>query len=402
MEKESFVSKSIKLMLLHFFILSIIGVILRFLSIHTLPFLEYKYILHAHSHFAISGVVSYFLFIITYHEFVQKNNSNFKQYKLAFIIFMFSNYGMLIAFSIQGYKAISIFFSSLSLLSTNYIFYQNYRHSKKTQSNLTIHIVRWSIVCLILSSFAPFAMGPLMVSKYAYSAIYYNTIYFYLHFQYNGFFVLLLFALFTIQLDRNEIAYHVKKYKKGINILIISIFFSYCISVLWSTTSLLYNYISLFASLLQIISFIYIFSSIQNKKQVYNLEYRFLILIVFFSYLLKLIMQMTISFPVFTTNLMNNRNSIIGFLHLVLIGIVWLGLWYYSVLNKLVAQNKYLKIGTILFCIAYIFTEFMLFESVLNSWIIFLNTYRQLILFIISIFFPVSFFLLLYATNKCK
>jgi hypothetical protein len=184
--------------------------------------------------------------------------------------------------------------------------------------------------------------------------------------------------------------------------LIISIFFSYCISVLWSTTSLLYNYISLFASLLQIISFIYIFSSIQNKKQVYNLEYRFLILIVFFSYLLKLIMQMTISFPVFTTNLMNNRNSIIGFLHLVLIGIVWLGLWYYSVLNKLVAQNKYLRIGTILFCIAYFLTEFMLFESVLNSWIIFLNTYRQLILFIISIFFPVSLFLLLYATNKSK
>src|SRR5690606_41941784 len=59
------------------------------------------------------------------------------------------------------------------------------------------------------------------------------AVYFYLHFQYNGWLTLILFGLFLFILERKNIAYREKWFTYSFWIYTISLFPGYFLSVLW-------------------------------------------------------------------------------------------------------------------------------------------------------------------------
>src|SRR4051794_4375651 len=92
---------------INFIVLSIFGVLLRYLQLYDLPWLNYQFILHAHSHFAFSGWMFFTIaFLIS-----SLGGKLTREFNATLFLALVSAYGMLASFSQQGYKAVSIGFS---------------------------------------------------------------------------------------------------------------------------------------------------------------------------------------------------------------------------------------------------------------------------------------------------
>ncbi|HBL80718.1 MAG TPA: hypothetical protein DDZ79_12765, partial [Aequorivita sp.] len=108
--------KHIATALLYFLLVALMGVLLRFFFVTPIS-LNYKYILHAHSHTALLGWIYLGLTTLVYKIFL----SEAKKPKLYKRIFLFTNLcilGMLVTFPIQGYALYSIIFSTLFLFAS--------------------------------------------------------------------------------------------------------------------------------------------------------------------------------------------------------------------------------------------------------------------------------------------
>ena len=103
-------------------IVALMGVLLR-----SFPFLSsfpstYKNILHGHSHFAFGGWLMPVILGLLLKNFSQLHQKvAYHHWRNISIILLASAYGMLLSFPVQGYKAVSIFFSTLSLLGSFYM-----------------------------------------------------------------------------------------------------------------------------------------------------------------------------------------------------------------------------------------------------------------------------------------
>src|SRR6266542_3878829 len=91
--------KWIKIPFLNLLIVSFIGVTLRYKIAFPLPFVEQKYLLHAHSHFAFTGWLSQLLMtLIVKYIFIQHKNIHLQRYRFlsglwcSFNIFFYSIY----------------------------------------------------------------------------------------------------------------------------------------------------------------------------------------------------------------------------------------------------------------------------------------------------------------------
>ena len=89
---------------LNLLIVAIVGTILRYKIAFSLPFINQKYLLHAHSHFAFSGWITMALMALMV-EYLKKNqNSNaFKKYKSVLWLNLLAAYGKFVSFVLYVY-----------------------------------------------------------------------------------------------------------------------------------------------------------------------------------------------------------------------------------------------------------------------------------------------------------
>ena len=111
--------------LINFFMVSVIGIILRYKISFPLPLIDQKFLLHGHSHFAFVGWVSLALMTLMVNYLTRSGIvTNYKKYHWVFLANTITAYGMLISFTVQGYALASITFSTLSIfVSYFFIFY---------------------------------------------------------------------------------------------------------------------------------------------------------------------------------------------------------------------------------------------------------------------------------------
>ncbi|QQR97933.1 MAG: hypothetical protein IPK18_14125 [Sphingobacteriales bacterium] len=346
----------LKVSIINFIILSILGVLLRFIVIYPISFITYKNLKQAHSHLVFNAVITLFGTILLIKKFEIEYLYQTK-FKYSIVVLIFTAYGMLFAFSYQGYKLVSIIF-----------------HKQHTIILLAYKLL---LFFLVVSSIAPFCLGYLMKSNLAYSPIYYNTVYFYLHFQYNGFFIFIIILLVLLNLKKDK---DTNKIKLFLYTYASSVILTYTISLLWHNANPIKYTISFIGSALQCISIYFLF---QTSKFSFANTYKnknYLLLFITLCYIAKLVMQLIISIPLFSHSFITNRNIIIAFLHLTLIGVVWLS-FYYNATKHIKQWNYHIFV----FCIIFITTEVLLFIS---SILPIQNIANYL--FYTSIFFPIS------------
>jgi hypothetical protein len=168
-----------------------LGARLRWSQVRPVPGFDYGHWLHAHSHTAFLGFVFNAFFALALTRFVPEQE--WRGYRRLFSVLVFAVLGMLVAFPIQGYGAVSIAFSTLHMAAAGVFAWRLWRRNRAVPG-VRAHL-RAALVCLVASGLGPLALGPLAALDLRETAAYSLCIYFYLHAQYNGWFLFFLQAL---------------------------------------------------------------------------------------------------------------------------------------------------------------------------------------------------------------
>lgn len=155
---------------------------------------NFRFLTHAHSHLALLGWLYGALFALLWPAF----GGGRRLGRGLFWTQQLSLAGMLVAFPIQGYGAVSIVFSTLFVFCT-YGFALGLWGMAGAAGVRAGLALRVGLFFLVLSSLGPYALGYLMAKDLGHLHWYRNAVYFYLHFFYNGF---ALWGLLALALKR--------------------------------------------------------------------------------------------------------------------------------------------------------------------------------------------------------
>jgi len=364
--KQFSLSTWMKIPFLNLLIVSFIGIILRYKIAFALPFVDQKFLLHAHSHFAFSGWLSQLLmaFIVQYMQ-NKKSDLNFKKYNVLLWVNLISAYGMLFSFPFQGYGAVSISFSTLSVFNA-YVFaiivWKDL--NRLSLKSISHYWFKAAIVFNSVSSFGAFALGYMMANKIASQEWYLAAVYFFLHFQYNGWFFFAAMGLFVEWLIDNGIAINKSSSKKIFWLFFIASIPAYFLSALWLPVPSWLYVLIVASAVAQIIGFIILLKHIKNNVKgiisIISKPVKWLWTLSFIAMGIKLLLQVGSTIPSLNMVAYGFRPIVIGYLHLVLLGMLSIFLIGYVIATRVVEYSSLLKRGLILFITGIIINEILL------------------------------------------
>jgi hypothetical protein len=389
----------LRICILNFFLLSLIGLLLRAWPIFHIPYLIYKNVLHAHSHFAFGGWVTPVLAFLILRFFPELYTmTTYRHWRNSIVLMLLSSYGMLLTFPFQGYGAASIIFSTLSIGAGFYLGII-IRLASRGQLFLTSgDFLIAGFFYFFISAIGPFATGPLVATGNAGTTIYYNAIYFFLHFQYNGFFTFIVLALLYKLIERNKTVNNGKVVFWLLNIACIPAYF---LSVLWAKPHVIFYVIGGCAALIQLIAAILLLNDIKGlgwNSPMLGWLFR----IAIFAFIFKSVLQLLSTFPPIADLAYQNRNFIIAYLHLVLLGFISLFVIVFLLSSKILPGSLLLYNGIRCFGFAFLSTELLLVLQA-GGYLDFLpSLIYQRLLFALSIFFPAGSVILLQTSYRIQ
>jgi hypothetical protein len=372
--------------LLRFSFLNLLLVALIGLLMRSFPFLssfplEYKNILHGHSHFAFGGwimPVLLALFLRSFPEIAER--VNYRHWRNIAVLTLASAYGMLLSFPVQGYKAVSIFFSTSSIAAGYYMAFVMWKAMKGVELKTAHLFIKWGLVYFAISAVGPFATGPLIAMGKQGTPLYFDAIYFYLHFQYNGFFTFFILAFLYRLLQQKGSVQHSHKVFTFFNLACIP---TYALSVLWNQPSVIFNIIGGAGAFLQMLGFLYLVKDI--KSVLWSRGWiSHLLLFSFIAFAAKIILQLFSALPSVAFMAYQYRNFVIAYLHLVLLGFI--SAFFFAQVFAFFKDVKAVKLGLSFFIFSFVTTELLL---VANAFSLAIPYFTQLLL-VFSFFFPIG------------
>jgi hypothetical protein len=389
---------------LNFVVAASMGLLMRFIYLFPLKGINYMYLLHAHSHVAMLGWSYLMIYVLIVCFFIPKEKSNKPIYNQLFWITEFAVIGMIISFPIQGYALFSIVFSTLHILLSYIFCWLVWRDCPKSK-NASEKLLLASILFLILSTFGVWCLGPTINMLGKQSAFYQIAIQFFLHFQFNGWFLFAVLALFIKQF-KNKI--ELKKFRIFTVLLVLGTIFTLAFPISWFVKDQIFEWLNTFGVLLELISFVFFYQmlrpQINHFRATLDSVTRMAYTLALGSLFLKIIIQLIVLFPNLAEVSHQIRNWVIGFIHLTTLGIITGFLFGILLQNNLLPRKAYLlKIGMKYFFFGYCITEILLF---LQGIFYFLNKgllfgYYETI-FATSLFLVAGLLLILISVLKTK
>ena len=368
---------------------ALLGFLMRYKIAFSFPFFEQKHLQHAHSHFAFSAWISQALYLMLIYFLDQNVKINWKRYNRLLIANIVFSIGMMIAFILYGYHISSNTFSFLIVI-TSVVF--TYFFIKDTLTFKEHAFVKyWFYAALFfnfISNFGTFYLAYLMISKSYQQDVHLASVYFYLHFQYNGWFIFTCFGLMFYQLLKYM---PINNLKTIFWVFFLSTFPSYFLSILWlKIPSSLYVLVIL-ASVLQLVTWCYLLMqvSIHRNKLVISTDKYFarIVWVILFAFTLKLILQLVSTIPFISHIAYSLRSIVIAYLHLVLLVIISMFILHY--LFRYILHNslsKYIYYFMIIIVINEVLLGIQGFAGMFTISIPYIHYY----LFIISFFVVLS------------
>lgn len=341
------------------------GLLLRLQVIKPLFEFDYSNVLQSHSHVAFLGWGFLSTLIVMQYVFLTAEQRAKKVYSITFWLMFVSVALMLVSFLFSGYQLFSIILLTVFGL-TSYVFaYEMIKDLKKdTQHLISSKFAKASIYYYVLSSLATWFVAFVVLTQ-GKTDLYYNAIYFYLHFLYNGFFVFALFGVFFKMLRKKSMIISQRRIKHFYYYTNIGCIPAFALSILWSDVHFAFNIIGGIAAVFQLIGLVYLIVIIKQTLIRYSLSNysRILLLTVMVSYGLKLVAQFIGAFPYFVAkSIALKPYLIIGYLHLVTIGFISFFLLTLIVeLRGFYFKPLFPKFGLSLFLAGFFSTEILLF-----------------------------------------
>ena len=385
----------------YFFIVAILGVLLRLFYVVPLP-INYRFIVHAHSHTALLGWIYLGLTTLIYKIYLE-NSAKLGAYKRLFLFTNVCILGMLFTFPFQGYALFSIIFSTLFLFASYYFTWFALKNvSEKYRHTFSWKLIKSALYYLVISSIGPWMIGLVMATLGTESIWYKNAIYFYLHFQYNGWFILALAGFFFHLLEQKETHFNQKDLNQVFKLLHISVIMTFFLSVLWSKPPIIYNFLGGIGAIIQIFVFwkliIILSEPFRQLKRFGQPQNTWLLNTAAILLLVKLLMQIASAVPYIAQLALTYKDFVIGYLHLVLLGIVvnamLVFLSFFGFLNNT-------RTFVFLYLFAFFSTEILIFYKGIAFWLhlTFIPNYYH-ILAGFSCLFPLAVGLLFFKSIK--
>jgi hypothetical protein len=298
-----------------------------------------------------------------------------KKYDILFWVTQVSIIGMLVTFVWQGYAAYSITFSTIHIFCSYAFIFFLYKDLNRSapDDSLSLKFIYAGLFFLFLSSLGPWGLVAVVMKGLAGTDLYKQVIYFYLHFQYNGWFIFTIIGLWLKYYEQ-----HGSKFTPGISNVAFNMLFwsnigAYALSLLGFNLPSYIHIIGALSAFVQLIGLRFLYKLLysnevrvfQQGKGIPQLLFRFSFLMLFIKY----IMQLISSLPEIGNAAYISRDVAIAFLHLVMLGIMSAGmLGWYSGNGLLKSSNKTFKAGVHLFLFSFFLTEAILFYPALMIW----------------------------------
>lgn len=349
---------------LNLLIVAFIGIILRFKIAFSLPFIDQKYLLHAHSHFAFAGWITQVLMVLLVHYLSRyKGEGIFKKYRWLLYGNLITAYGMLIFFPLQGYGLGSISFSTLSIINSYFFAIRYWKDLNSVKNKNTAHF--WfttSLLFYVLSSLGAFSLAYMMANKIIHQNWYLAAVYYFLHFQYNGWFFFAGMGLLTSWLEK--IISGTKQLKIIFWLFCLACVPAYFLSALWMPIPTLVYWLVLASAIAQVAGWAMLVKLIfKNKsiiKQGLPKNGRQLLLLSAIALTIKLLLQLGSTHPALSQLAFGFRPIVIGYLHLVLLGVTTIFILGYIISMDLMVTGKYYMKGVWIFVSGIIINEILL------------------------------------------
>uniref|UniRef100_UPI0040493A93 hypothetical protein n=1 Tax=Flavobacterium sp. TaxID=239 RepID=UPI0040493A93 len=382
------ISNWVKISLFNLLLVATLGLLMRYKIAFEFPFLNQKNIQHSHSHFAFAGWVTQTLIVLMVY-FLSKQNIaiNLEKYKNIFIANLVCAYIMLFSFIFQGYGLVSILFSTLSIFVSFWFAFLYFKDLKiLPKDNLSKNWFKAALFFNIISSFGTFALAYMMATKNLQQDFYLSSIYFYLHFQYNGWFWFTIIGLFVSQLSTSVT---IQKANKTIfNWFFISCIPAYLLSVLWLDLPIWVYSLAVLSAVFQVLAWMkFVKFFIPNFIKNFSLApfFKWIYSSILICVSVKFILQLGSTIPLIGKLAFGFRPIVIAYLHLILLAIISGFLLVYLFSNKLVPQNNAIRKALALFVIGIFLNELILAIQGIASFTYTLIPFVNQILFGIAI-----------------
>lgn len=354
----------LKFSLINLCIVAFLGVLMRYKIGFEFPYFDQKKVQHSHSHFAFAGWMSHTIMVLMIY-FMQTKIIDFKgtKYKKVIIANLICSYGMLFFFIIQGYAFFSILFSTSSIFVSYYFSYLYFKDLKLLESDsISKNWFKAALWFNILSSLGTFYLAFMMATKHVIQDFYLSSIYFYLHFQYNGWFFFasmgLLFGFLNLKKSEHPFL------NTSFQLFAISCIPAYLLSILWLKIPMWLYIVAIITGIIQVFTWFKLASILIRKRKKLlekkDVLLKYILLFTGFALSIKLLLQAAITIPLIGEWAYGFRPIIIAYLHLVLLAIFSLFLLFYIYVNRLFTLTNGVKFGLIVFSIAVLLNEIIL------------------------------------------
>jgi hypothetical protein len=308
------------------------------------------------------GWVYLMIYSLIVHFFIPKKAQQKPIYNRLFWTTEIAVIGMMLRFPVEGYALFSILFSTLHIFCS-YYFCRLVWKDAQTDSLPEKTLLRTALFFMILSTLGVWCLGPAVGLLGKASAFYQIAIQFFLHFQFNGWFLFAVLALFFHQFKVNI---DKKQFRLFYKSLVTATIFTLALPVSWYLSNPLFHWINGGGVVLQFVSFVFFIpiirphfkTFINHLRQIEKLVYGLTLT----SLALKVIIQLVVLIPQYAQLSHQIRNFVIGYIHLTMLGIITGFLFGFLLQNSFLnAQKRMVNWGIKLFLLGFILTECLLF-----------------------------------------
>ncbi len=377
----------LKISFFNLLVVALLGVIMRYKIAFSFPFLDQKHLQHAHSHFAFIGWVAQTIFVLMVDK-LQKNTlpANLPKYKQLLSLNLFASYGMLISFMVQGYSAVSIGFSTLSVLVSYALAYFIYGDLKKLPNAVFKPWFTAALLFNVLSSLGTFSLAFMMASKNFNTSLHLGALYFYLHFQYNGFFTFACFGLLSAGVK--SVLPTLKHQRLIFLMLFYAAFPAFLLSVLWADLPLILLVVVVIAAFAQLVAWLMILLQVRaafKSDSSFFKIWRPILYIIAIAVTAKYLLQLGSTIPALSKLAFGFRPIVVAYLHLILLAIVSVFLVTYVFAQQLIEKSRSAVLAVYAFVVGVYCNEVVLGAQGLAALEYFQVPFVNEILFVIAV-----------------
>ena len=277
---------------------------------------------------------------------------------------------MACSFPVQGYGLLSIILVTLYIFLSYLFIFLVVKDLRKKEWDYSVPFLKASLFFLFLSSLGTWALAVMMASAMKGTVVYYGAIQFYLHFQFNGWLIFGILALFLKLLVRWKVQVNMMQVKMFFRLMVLSTLLTFALAITWSTPIDIIFWMNSAGVLIQLAALVY-FINFSKKlsselERHMSKEARLLFYMAAISFILKIGIQTFVCIPAFAVISYTIRNFIVGFIHLLLLGCI--SMFLIGLMQHLLGKKKKISPGISIFIIGIVLSEFLLFLQGLMLW----------------------------------